>query len=259
MEFTVENGVLFILQTRTGKRTARAAVAIAVKMVEERLITEREAVCRIHPSQMDFFLHPMIDPDFFKSKAAVECLVGKGLAASAGAAIGKLAFDCKKAEAMAKKGERSILCRHDTSADDISGMFCSEGAITIHGGLTSHAAVVMRGMGKPAVTGARNMQVNYQKKQLIGEDIKGSLFVLKEGDTVTVDGSTGCVYSGSMPTVFSGEVKSKEITDTRIYIHDTHYTHYTHHTQNTHYTHYIHHTHYSTLYTVYTVYTLYTR
>ena len=148
MEFTIERGTLYMLQTRSGKRTAEAAVKIAVDMVRERLITKREAVLRVEPGQVDQLLHRRIDP-----KAKVNVLA-TGLAASPGAAYGKAVFDADRAEAMAKKGEKVILVRIETNPDDVHGMIAAEGVLTSRGGRTSHAAVVARGMGKPCVAGA---------------------------------------------------------------------------------------------------------
>lgn len=206
LEFTVENGQLFILQTRTAKRTAHAAVRIAVSLVDEKLITEREALMRIEASQMDFFMHPMVDPACLTSRPVIEKIVGRGLAASAGCAVGHLIFSNEAAEQYLEQGQKdTILCRFETSADDIAGMNAAGGCLTINGGLTSHAAVVMRGMGKPAVTGARNMQINAEKKQLVGEDMYGALIIIKEGDVITVDGTSGLIFLGEIPTIHSGQ------------------------------------------------------
>src|ERR1700722_19929922 len=154
MEFTIERGTLYMLQTRSGKRTAEAAVEIAVDMVRERLITKREAVLRVEPGQVDQLLHRRIDP-----KAKVNVLA-TGLAASPGAAYGKAVFDADRAEAMAKKGEKVILVRIETNPDDVHGMIAAEGVLTSRGGRTSHAAVVARGMGKPCIVGAESIQVD---------------------------------------------------------------------------------------------------
>lgn len=200
IEFTVENGVLFILQTRRGKRTAMASVKIAVAMVEEKLITERDALMRIDAYQMDFFLHPMIDPT---ATQIDKFLFGKGLAASAGAATGRVALTCEKAQEYKRDGIDCILVRQETSADDIAGLHAAIGALTIHGGVTSHAAVVMRGMGKSAVTGARNMYL--KDDTIVGEDLNGKPVAVSEGDVITIDGSSGNVFVGIMPTVISGK------------------------------------------------------
>lgn len=200
IEFTVENAVLFILQTRRGKRTAMASVKIAVDMVDEKLITERDALMRIDAYQMDFFLHPMLDPS---AQMTEKFLIGKGLAASAGAAIGRVALTCEKAQEYNNNNTNCILVRQETSADDITGLHAAIGVLTIHGGVTSHAAVVMRGMGKSAVTGARNMYI--KDGILVGEDLNGKAVQISEGTTITIDGSTGNVYLGEMPTVISGK------------------------------------------------------
>eukprot|EP00600_Ochromonadales_sp_CCMP1393_P008438 CAMPEP_0174954150 /NCGR_PEP_ID=MMETSP0004_2-20121128/265_1 /TAXON_ID=420556 /ORGANISM="Ochromonas sp., Strain CCMP1393" /LENGTH=988 /DNA_ID=CAMNT_0016201933 /DNA_START=1859 /DNA_END=4825 /DNA_ORIENTATION=- len=249
LEFTVENGTLFILQTRTGKRTARAAVHIAAAMVRERLITEREALLRINPSQMDFFLHPMIDPEFANEDdpKVAERILGKGLAASAGAATGKVVFSCEEAEACQRRGEDCILVRFETSADDIGGLQAAKGVLTLRGGLTSHAAVVMRGMGKPAVVGVQQLYIDTDTGVLATRPVKAAVatasstsstpaaatataaavkaneaieavqagiahahehlpqIMVKQGETITIDGSTGIVYTGEMPTVSVGQ------------------------------------------------------
>jgi len=152
MECTIERGRLYMLQTRNGKRTAQAAVKVAVDMAHERLITRREAVMRVEPDQVDQLLHTRIDPD-----AAVKVLA-TGLAASPGAAYGKAVFDADRAEEMAKRGEKVILVRIETNPDDVHGMIAAEGVLTARGGRTSHAAVVARGMGKPCVAGAEISQ-----------------------------------------------------------------------------------------------------
>ncbi|HEY4687492.1 MAG TPA: pyruvate, phosphate dikinase, partial [Candidatus Subteraquimicrobiales bacterium] len=197
IEFTIEQGKLYILQTRTGKRTAAAAVKIAVDLVEEGLITKEEAIVRIDPDQLDHLLHPQIDP-----KAKFEVLT-KGLAASPGAATGKVVFDADKAEEMGKDGEKVILTRWETTPDDIHGILECQGILTSHGGLTSHAAVVARGMGKPCVCGCEEIK------------IENSMFkvddtVVKEGDVVTIDGTTGTVIVGEVALVqpeISGELQ----------------------------------------------------
>ena len=190
IEFTVEEGNLFLLQTRTAKRTAAAALRAAVEMVEEGLISKEEAVARIDPAQLDQLLHPMIDP-----AAEVE-VVAKGLNASPGAASGAIVFDADTAEARGKAGESVILVRWETTPDDFHGMVQAAGILTAHGGLTSHAAVVARGMGTPCVTGCEALHVDVREKtaRLPGHE-------LKEGDTITIDGGTGEVIVGSVPLV----------------------------------------------------------
>jgi pyruvate, orthophosphate dikinase len=199
MEFTIERGTLYMLQTRSGKRTAEAAVKIAVDMVRERLITKREAVLRVEPGQVDQLLHRRIDP-----KAKVNVLA-TGLAASPGAAYGKAVFDADRAEAMAKNGEKVILVRIETNPDDVHGMIAAEGVLTSRGGRTSHAAVVARGMGKPCVAGAESVQVDLVKRQFTAGGT-----TIKEGEPFTIDGSTGNVIAGQVAMLdaeISGELE----------------------------------------------------
>jgi pyruvate,orthophosphate dikinase len=190
IEFTVEEGNLFLLQTRTAKRTAAAALRAAVEMVEEGLISKEEAVARIDPAQLDQLLHPMIDT------AAEFEVVAKGLNASPGAASGAIVFDADTAEARGKAGESVILVRWETTPDDFHGMVQAAGILTAHGGLTSHAAVVARGMGTPCITGCEALHVDVRARtaRLAGHE-------LKEGDTITIDGGTGDVIIGSVPLV----------------------------------------------------------
>src|SRR5215207_7160503 len=190
IEFTVEEGTLFLLQTRTAKRTAAAALKAAVEMVTEGLISKEEAVARIDPAQLDQLLHPMIDPT-----ADVE-VVAKGLNASPGAASGAVVFDADTAEERGKAGDSVILVRWESTPDDFHGMVQAAGILTAHGGLTSHAAVVARGMGTPCVTGCEALHVDVRAKtaRLPGHE-------LKEGDTITIDGGTGEVIVGSVPLV----------------------------------------------------------
>ena len=190
MEFTIERGKLFMLQTRTGKRTAEAAVKIAVDMVRERLITRAEAVQRVEPAQVDQLLHTRIDP-----AARVEVL-GIGLAASPGAATGKAVFDADRAEEMAKAGEKVIMVRIETNPDDVHGMIAAQGVLTSRGGRTSHAAVVARGMGKPCVAGAESVLVDLEQRQFTAGGR-----VVREGEEFTIDGSTGRVISGRVPMI----------------------------------------------------------
>jgi len=197
-EFTIEKGKLYMLQTRTGKRTPLAAVKIAVDMVEEGLITKEEAIMRVEPSQIDQLLHPIIDP-----KVKVEP-VAKGLPASPGAASGKVVFTADEAEEKAKE-EPVILVRVETSPDDIHGMNAAKGILTSRGGMTSHAAVVARGMGKPCVVGCGELLVDEENKVI---RVKGK--EIKEGDWITIDGGTGNVMLGQIPTIeagISGEFK----------------------------------------------------
>jgi pyruvate,orthophosphate dikinase len=189
IEFTVEDGKLYLLQTRAGKRTAAAALKAAAAMVEEGLITRRDAIARIDPAQLDQLLHPMIDPN-----AASEA-VAKGLNASPGAASGGIVFDADSAVERAKDGP-VILVRWETTPDDIHGMIAAQGILTVHGGMTSHAAVVARGMGKPCVAGCEDLDIDERARQArIGGHALG------EGDVITIDGGNGRVYVGSMPLV----------------------------------------------------------
>lgn len=187
VEFTIQNRKLYMLQTRSGKRTAAAALRIAVDMVEEGLITKEEAILRISPLSLDQLLHPTIDP---KAKKTV---VAKGLPASPGAAVGEVVFDADDAEERAKAGHKVILCRTETSPEDIHGMHAAEGILTSRGGMTSHAAVVARGMGKPCVSGAGDVVIDYKAKTMtIGDK------TFAEGDMITLDGSTGEVLMGEV-------------------------------------------------------------
>ncbi len=190
LEFTIENKRLWMLQTRNGKRSAQAAIKIAADMIEEELITEEEALLRIDPMNLDKLLHPTLDPkaDFVR--------LAKGLPASPGAAVGEIVFTSEEAEMLKDKGKKLILVRIETSPEDINGMVASEGILTTRGGMTSHAAVVARGMGKPCVAGCADIEVNYQKGEM---KIKGKTF--KAGDTITIDGSSGEVIEGEVKTI----------------------------------------------------------
>ncbi|MEX0850554.1 MAG: pyruvate, phosphate dikinase [Gaiellaceae bacterium] len=190
IEFTVEEGKLYLLQTRTGKRTAAAALRAAAEMVDETLISREEAVARIDPAQLDQLLHPMIDPS-----AKVE-VATRGLNASPGAASGAIVLDADTAEERGKAGEDVILVRWETTPDDIHGLIQARGVLTAHGGMTSHAAVVARGMGKPCVAGCEGLSIDYKAGTVkIGES------ELRAGDIITIDGGTGDVIVGSVPLV----------------------------------------------------------
>ncbi len=190
IEFTIEDGKLFILQTRNGKRTINAALKIAVDLVAEKLLTEREAVLRIQPEELDKLLHPRLDPE------AEKILLATGLPASPGAACGKIVFDSDVAQAWKDKHEKVILVRQETSPEDIGGMNAAEGVLTARGGMTSHAAVVARGMGKPCVAGCTALEISEKNKTL---RISGQTF--NEGDYLTFDGNSGEVYAGQVPTI----------------------------------------------------------
>jgi pyruvate,orthophosphate dikinase len=190
IEFTVEDGTLFLLQTRTGKRTAQAALRIAVEMTGEGLISREEAVVRVDAGQLDQLLHPMIDPG-----ADVD-VVATGLNASPGAASGAIVLDADLAEARGRAGEAVLLVRWETTPDDIHGLIHSRGVLTAHGGMTSHAAVVARGMGKPCVAGCESLVIDVNARTLRIGDLE-----LKEGDQLTIDGGTGRVIVGAVPLV----------------------------------------------------------
>jgi len=197
LEFTVEQGKLWMLQTRTGKRTAAAAVKIAVDMVHEGLITKEEAVMRVTPEEVDQLLHPSFDP-----KAKVEAeeqgnLLAKGINASPGAATGMVVFDAGRAAELAGQGKAVILVRPETSPDDVSGMLASRGVLTQHGGMTSHAAVVARGSNLPAVVGCEDVIVDTERRQFT---VRETGRVVKEGDVISIDGGTGEVFWGEIPT-----------------------------------------------------------
>jgi pyruvate,orthophosphate dikinase len=190
IEFTVEDNELFLLQTRSAKRTAAAAVKAAVDMVDEGLISRAEAVARIDPDQLDQLLHPMLDP------AAEWEVAAKGLNASPGAASGKIVLDADTAEQRGKGGEKVILVRWETTPDDIHGLIQAAGVLTAHGGMTSHAAVVARGMGKPCVAGCDSLSIDIRARTIT---LGGQ--TLHEGDVLTIDGGTGVVIVGEVPLV----------------------------------------------------------
>src|SRR5712675_1656682 len=190
MEFTVERGKLWMLQTRSGKRTGRAALRIAVELANEGLITRREAVTRVEPGALDQLLHPTIDPK------AERKVMATGLPASPGAAAGEIVFSADDAEALKAQGRNVILVRIETSPEDIHGMHAAQGILTARGGMTSHAAVVARGMGKPCVAGAGSLRIDYAAATMT---VAGHL--LKKGDVITVDGSTGQVLLGRVAMV----------------------------------------------------------
>jgi len=189
-EFTIEKGKLYLLQTRTGKRTAQAAVKIAVDMVKEGIINKEQAILRIEPNQLNQLLHKRIDPTT-KSQ-----IIAKGLPASPGAAYGKVVFSADEAEALGKQDEMVILVRTETTPDDIHGMVEAQGVLTSRGGMTSHAAVVARGMGKSCVAGCSELNINVKKGIIEVKDI-----IIKKGDSITIDGGTGEVFLGKVPTI----------------------------------------------------------
>ncbi|MGZ3723406.1 MAG: pyruvate, phosphate dikinase, partial [Bdellovibrionales bacterium] len=190
IEFTIERNKLWMLQTRNGKRTAKAALRIACEMIDEKLISEDEALMRVSPSSLDQLLHPTLDA------SAEKTLLAKGLPASPGGATGQIVFSSEEAVVWAEKGIKCILVRVETSPEDIEGMVKAQGVLTTRGGMTSHAAVVARGMGKCCVAGCGEMDVDYRKGEM---RVKG--YVLKQGDKITLDGSSGEVYLGEVKTV----------------------------------------------------------
>ena len=192
MEFTVEHGELFMLQTRNGKRTAQAALKIACDLVDEGMRTEEEAVAMIDPRNLDTLLHPQFDAKALKAAAPV----GKGLGASPGAACGKIVFTADDAVAWAEKGEKVVLVRLETSPEDITGMKSAQGILTVRGGMTSHAAVVARGMGTCCVSGCGDIKMDEANKKF---ELAGKTY--HEGDFISIDGSTGNIYDGIIPTV----------------------------------------------------------
>jgi pyruvate, orthophosphate dikinase len=197
LEFTVEQGKLWMLQTRAGKRTARASLRIAVELADEGLISQEEAVTRVDPASLDQLLHPTIDPN------AARKVIATGLPASPGAASGEIVFSSDEAEALKSRGRDVILVRVETSPEDIHGMHAAEGILTTRGGMTSHAAVVARGMGKPCVSGAGAIRVDYAANSMSAGGV-----TLKKGDILTIDGSTGQVLAGKVPMLepqLSGE------------------------------------------------------
>ncbi len=201
MEFTIENGKLYMLQTRTGKRTAPAALKIALDMVDEGKISKEEAILRVTANQVTSLLHSRFDCEKLKKARPI----GKGLAASPGAACGKVVFTARSAENLRSRGEKAILVRRETSPEDIKGMQVSEGILTVHGGMTSHAAVVARGMGKCCVSGCSKTEINVEDKSF---KLGGK--IVNEGDIISLDGSTGYVYDEAIPTVDAEISKSLE-------------------------------------------------
>ncbi|MDD2447673.1 MAG: pyruvate, phosphate dikinase [Tissierellia bacterium] len=192
IEFTIENGKLFFLQTRNGKRTTQAAINVAVDLVEEELITKEEAMLRIEPNQLNQLLHPNFDEKELKKSN----VIAKGLAASPGAASGKVYFNAEDVKVAKSRGEKAILVRQETSPEDIEGMISSEGILTARGGMTSHAAVVARGMGKCCVAGCSEIRVDEENKIF-----KTKLLTIKEGEYISIDGGTGMIYLGEIKEV----------------------------------------------------------
>lgn len=192
IEFTIEEGVLFLLQTRNGKRTAKAALAIAVSMVKEGRIDKEEALKRIEPNQLNQLLHPTFD----QNALADAHPIARGLPASPGAAMGQIYFQAAHAVEAAEKGQRVLLVRQETSPEDIEGMICADGIVTSRGGMTSHAAVVARGMGKCCIAGCYELQIDEVKRTVT---VNGTIY--EQGDTISLDGTTGKIYAGALPTI----------------------------------------------------------
>tara|TARA_B100000029_G_scaffold308167_1_gene300837 strand:+ start:2369 stop:4999 length:2631 start_codon:yes stop_codon:yes gene_type:complete len=190
IEFTVENNKLWMLQTRSGKRTAKAAIKIAVDMFKEKLISNKEAILRIDPNTLDTLLHPTLN------EKAEKKVIAKGLPASPGAASGKVTFSANEAEKLKEQMQNTILVRIETSPDDINGMHAAKGILTARGGMTSHAAVVARGMGKPCVSGSSEIKIDYENKLF-----KAGGYEIKEGDLITIDGGSGKIMLGEVPTL----------------------------------------------------------
>ncbi len=206
LEFTVERGKLYMLQTRTGKRTARAAVKIAVDMVREKLITKKEAVQRVEPSQVVQLLMPQFDPKAKEDAKKNGGLLASGLNASPGAATGLAIFDPDTAEKLGREGQSVILVRYETSPEDVHGMYASKGILTQHGGATSHAAVVARGAGLPCVAGCEGIRVD-EEKQLFS--VNGR--TIKQGDSISIDGGTGEVFAGAITTILPDYDKEEDL------------------------------------------------
>ncbi len=190
IEFTIQKGKVWLLQTRRGKRSAKAAICIALDMVQEKRISKKEAILRVDPHQLDQLLHPMIDPNAPKE------VLGQGLPASPGAATGEVVFSPDDAEKFSKQGQSVILVRMETSPEDIHGMHVASGVLTARGGMTSHAAVVARGMGKCCVVGCHELHIDYKNAEMIVRDQK-----IHKGDVITLNGSTGEIYKGKVPTI----------------------------------------------------------
>src|SRR5947199_6058261 len=195
MEFTVEEGKLYMLQTRTGKRTPAAAFRMAVDMANEKLITNEDAILRIRPEDIERLFYPVIDSKVDK-KTLESTIFGSGINAVPGAAVGKIVFSAADAEEWAAKGEKIVLVRRETSPEDVGGMAVAQGILTATGGNTSHAAVVARGWGKCCVVGAEKLNIDYKA---LAMSTNGR--VVKEGEWITLDGSEGVVYTEAMPLV----------------------------------------------------------
>ena len=198
-----------MLQTRSGKRTAKAAIKIAVDMVKEKLITNKEAILRIDPNTLDTLLHPTLN------EKAEKKVIASGLPASPGAASGKVTFSADEAERLKEQMQDTILVRIETSPEDINGMHAAKGILTARGGMTSHAAVVARGMGRPCVSGSREIKIDYDNKIFKSGD-----YEIKEGDIITLDGGSGRVMLGEVPTV-KPNISGDSVSYTHLRAHET--------------------------------------
>lgn len=208
VEFTIEHEKLWMLQTRTGKRTSKAEVVIAADMVEEGLIDKREAIGRVEPGQIEMLLHPRFETEATEKAESEGLLLARGLNASPGAAVGKAVFDADTAEERGKAGESVILVRPETTPDDVHGFLQSKGVLTQRGGMTSHAAIVSRGLGIPAVVGCEAMRIDLPARQLTTDGT-----TIAEGDIISIDGTTGKLYRGELPTVVPQLEEERELTE----------------------------------------------
>ncbi|MCP4648232.1 MAG: pyruvate, phosphate dikinase, partial [bacterium] len=200
LEFTIEKGKLWMLQTRTGKRNGLAAVRMAMDMLDEGMIDEKTALKRVTPAQLDELLHPMLDPGAEKKGVPI----AKGLPAGPGGAIGRIVLNSDRAWEMAEKGEKVILVRLETSPEDVDGMRAAEGILTAHGGMTSHAALVARGWGKCCVVGCGDLDISYKDRT-----VKVAGKTLKEGDVITLNGTKGLVYEGNLPVADADPISNE--------------------------------------------------
>lgn len=199
IEFTIQDGVLYMLQCRVGKRTGTAALNMAMDMISERLITEKEAVMRVSPAQLDELLHPIVDPQAEKNAA----ILAKGLPAGPGGACGQVVFTAAAAMQASKEGKRVILVREETNPEDVEGMRAAEGILTARGGMTSHAALVARGWGKCCIVGAGALHINADARTM---EVDGK--TIKEGEFLTLNGTRGYVYAGQLKMIASSEIRA---------------------------------------------------
>ncbi|MGD1997105.1 MAG: pyruvate, phosphate dikinase, partial [Anaerolineae bacterium] len=210
LEFTVERGKLWLLQTRTGKRTASAAVKIAVDMANEGLISKDEAVMRVTPEEVEKLMHPSFDPEAKREAGERGDLLARGLNASPGAATGAVVFDARRATELGRRGNAVILVRPETVPDDVPGMLASQGVLTQHGGMTSHAAVVARGNNLPGVVGCEGIRVDLERRQFT---VRSTGKVIRQGDIISIDGGSGQVFLGRIPTLEVAYEEQKELVE----------------------------------------------